>query len=146
MSATHSQVGYVKKKKIKLVLNKYKGEEMKSDSTYSGNIADPKWESSSSSIVKPLQFTCSETGGWGWVGRVARGGGREKLPVTDPPPPIIKGRHAGVPVAKASFVQIKFTSHLSVSTKRSRHAGSKLLSMRSGRSSELDWPGHTAVL
>lgn len=26
-------------------------------STYSGNMADPKWESSSSSIVKPLQLT-----------------------------------------------------------------------------------------
>lgn len=39
MSATCSQVGYAK---IKLVLNKYKGKEMKSDSTYSGNIADPK--------------------------------------------------------------------------------------------------------
>lgn len=33
---------------------------MKWNSAYSGKIADPKWESSSSSIVKPLQLTCGE--------------------------------------------------------------------------------------
>lgn len=26
--------------------------------SYSGNTADPRWESSSSSMVKPLQLTC----------------------------------------------------------------------------------------
>lgn len=36
---------------------------MRSNSAYSGNIADPRWESSSSSIVKPLQLTCGEKGG-----------------------------------------------------------------------------------
>lgn len=39
MPAPRSQVGYIK---TKLALNKYKGEGTKLDSTYSGNIADPK--------------------------------------------------------------------------------------------------------
>ncbi len=33
--------------------------------TYSGKIADPRWESSSSSMVKPLQFTWRESEGQG---------------------------------------------------------------------------------
>lgn len=42
---------------------------------YSGNTADPKWDSSSSSMVKPLQFTCGvkrEELACGWDGAGAQ--------------------------------------------------------------------------
>lgn len=44
--------------------------------TYSGKTADPRWESSSSSMVKPLQLTWSHKGG---EKKQERGGGKTQI-------------------------------------------------------------------